>query len=320
MAKISVIIPCYNVEKYIDECINSLCNQDYGDVEIIAVDDGSTDMTGKKLDEWALRDYRVVVYHSKNNGRSVARNIGIEISHGEYFSFVDSDDTVKPNYISALYKALVDSDADFSEVSQYCNILGTEEYKFIPAVREERLYNGYTLYAEDVYLDKDKTFFVNGITVTGKLYKRELFGKVRFPGGKIIEDCWVFPEILSQCKRIAVLPDCLYFYRQRENSTTRELSSYLVESKIEAWLHNRDWWKENNSPEHDRLVADVEKYLCHYMYNNSGLVSQDKRDYFKKQYFEMVHHILFTKYLPLKTKFKYLTFASPIRVWGITRK
>ena len=317
---VSIIIPCYNVESFIDECIESLTLQDYSDIEIIAVDDGSTDMTGSKLDSMAEKDTRIKVFHTKNCGRSAARNLGMEKSEGEYISFIDSDDFVKPEYISTLFNALIETDADFSEASHYCNVLSTGELKYVPAVREKTVYNGYVRFVEDVYLDKDKTFFVNGITVTSKLFKRELLEGIRFPEGRIIEDCWVFPEILIRCGKIAVLPDCLYFYRQRTNSTTRERSSHLVDSKIEAWLHNRDWWKENNSPEHDRLVADVEKYLCHYIYNNSGLVSPDKREYFKKQYSEMVHHILFTKYLPLKTKFKYLTFASPIRVWGTTRK
>jgi len=315
MVKVSVIIPCYNVELFIDECIASLHNQDFKDIEIIAIDDGSTDLTGKKLDEWAQKDSRVTVCHTKNNGRSVARNLGIEKSSGEYLSFIDSDDAVQPDYISKLYKEMVDNDADLVEASQYCNSLKTGELKNIPAVSEKTIYNEYAQYVEDVYLDKDKTFFVNGITVTAKLYKRELFSDIRFPEGRIIEDCWIFPEILSKCKKIVVLPDCMYFYRQRENSTTRELSSYLVDSKIEAWLRNKDWWKTHGGSNSDRLMADTEKYICHYMYISVNYVSDEKYELFKKEYREMTRHILFSRNSMLKTKIKYLTFASPSFVW-----
>lgn len=312
---VSIIIPCYNVESFIDECIGSVVLQSFKDIEVIAVDDGSTDGTGAILDSWAQRDSRIKVFHTKNFGRSAARNLGIEKSSGEYLNFIDSDDFVKPEYVATLFKALTENDADFSETSYYCNVLETDDIKYYPAVKEKEIYNGYSQFVEDVYLDKGKMFFINGITITSKLYKRELFDEIRFPEGRIVEDCWVFPEILIKCHKIAVLPDCLYFYRQRGNSTTRELTSHLVDSKIEAWLHNKDWWKTHKAPEHDRLVADTEKYLCHYIYKSVEYVSKEKRPFFKKQYSEMTRHILFTQYLPLKTKIKYLTFASPLLVW-----
>lgn len=312
---VSIIIPCYNVEAYIDECINSVCNQDFEDMEIVAIDDGSTDSTGAKLDAWAGKDSRVKVYHTENNGRSVARNIGIEKSKGEYIGFVDSDDSIEQRYVSALYVALVEADADFAQVSQYRNNLETGELKFIPAVKEKTVYDGYVQYAEDVYLDKDKSFFVTGILANAKLYKRKLFDTVRFPADRIIEDCWIFPEVVMQCKKIVALPDCLYFYRQRENSTTRELSSYLVDSKIEAWLRNKNWWTEHKIDGYDRLRTDVERYLCHYIYKSSKYISKEKREWFKSEYKAMARHLIISKHAPFKTKIKYLTFAAPLVVW-----
>ncbi len=312
---VSIIVPCYNVEEYIDECIGSLVGQDFKDIEIVAVDDGSKDQTGAKLDVWEQQDSRVKVFHTENRGRSAARNLGIEKSAGEYIGFVDSDDAVKPDYVSTLYNALVENGADYSQVSQYCNIVGTDEYKYIPAVREITVYDSFEQYAEDVYLDKDKKMFVSGIVACLKLYKRELFDTVRFPEGRLMEDCWIFPEIAIQCKKIVVCPDCLYFYRQREGSTTKVISSAVVEQKMEAWIHNRDWWKDSNISGRERLMAATEKYLCHYMYTSAKYVSNERRPYFKKVYCVMVRHIIFTKYLSVKTKAKYLSFASPMMVW-----
>ena len=312
---VSIIIPCYNVEDFIDECIGSILEQDFTDIEVLAIDDGSGDATGAKLDTWAQKDSRMRVFHTKNAGVSAARNLGIEQSRGDFLTFIDSDDSIKPNYISTLYEAIIENNADYSQVSQYCNILGTNDYRYIPAVSQIEVYKGYEQYVEDIYLDKNKTMFVSGIVACMKLYRRELFENVRFPIGRRMEDCWVFPELAIQCKKIVVCPDCLYFYRQREQSTTRVLSSKVVEAKMEAWLHNREWWREHPGTDHERLVAATEKYLCHYMYKNAHVVSTERSDYFKKQYSKMVKHILLTKYLSLKTKIKYLTFASPILVW-----
>ena len=312
---VSIIIPCYNVEKDIDECIGSAVGQDFADLEILAVDDGSTDSTGAKLDVWARKDPRVKVIHTENKGVSAARNLGIEKSCGEYLSFLDSDDAIKPNYITTLYDALIESNADCAQASQYVNILGGDGFKYIPAVLEKRVYEGYAQYVEDIYLDRDKKMFVSGIVACMKLYKRELFDTVRFPEGRRMEDCWIFPEVAIQCKRIVVCPDCLYFYRQREGSTTRVVSPTVVCAKIEAWLHNRDWWKEHEGAEHERLIAATEKYLCHYIYKRAPYVSEEKRPAFKKVYSEMVRHILLTRYLSLKTKVKYLTFAPPLLIW-----
>ncbi len=317
---VSVIIPCYNIEKYIDECIQSIAEQDFEDIEILAVDDGSTDTTGAKLDAWAQKDSRIRVFHTKNLGPSAARNLGIEQSSGQFLAFIDSDDSVKPNYISTLYNALIESDADYSQVSQYCNILGTDDFRDIPAVSEKEVYEGYEQYVENIYLDKNKRMFVSGIVACMKLYRKELFDNVRFPLGRRMEDCWVFPELAIQCKRIVVCPDCLYFYRQREHSTTNVVSAKVVEAKIEAWLHNRDWWRDHPGSAHERLIAATEKYLCHYMYKNAHVISKERRDYFKKEYSGMVKHILFTKYLSFKTKVKYLTYASPILVWRKVKK
>ncbi len=308
---VSIIIPCYNTEAYIDECISSLVNQTHNDIEIIVVDDGSTDSTGSKLDQWCERDSRITVFHTENRGRSAARNLGIEKSSGEYISFIDSDDSVTSEYVEIMLNAINKYDADIVAVSQYCNRLTTGELVYHPAVSQPAVYDDYSQYVADTYLDKGKKFFQNNILATSKLYKRFLFDKVKFPVGRIIEDCWIFPEIVIQCKRIVVLPDCLYFYRQRADNTTRILSTRLVDSKCEAWLHNKDWWQTTN----DELVAYSEKYLCHFLYKNASLVSPEKRSYFKAEYSSMVKHIVFSKHLSAKTKFKYLTFASPILVW-----
>ncbi len=104
---ISVIVPVYNVEKYLDKCLKSILLQDFSDFELILVDDGSTDNSGKICDDFALKDSRIKVVHKENAGPSVARNVGTSVSKGEYITFIDSDDYVDRDYLSILYKSLI---------------------------------------------------------------------------------------------------------------------------------------------------------------------------------------------------------------------
>ncbi|MEI7668283.1 MAG: glycosyltransferase family A protein, partial [Erysipelotrichaceae bacterium] len=114
MELISVIVPVYNVEKYIDRCVSSILNQTYKNLDIILVDDGSQDKSGQICDEYALKDNRIKVLHKSNGGLSDARNKGIELSKGEYISFVDSDDTISNNFIDKLYNLCVNYSSDIS--------------------------------------------------------------------------------------------------------------------------------------------------------------------------------------------------------------
>ena len=122
---ISIIIPIYKVEEYLDECISSVINQTYTKLEIILVDDGSPDSCPKMCDDWAKKDSRIRVIHKTNGGLSDARNAGIEVATGEYIAFVDSDDYIKPDMIAKLYAALCKEEADISA----CGILSCEGKK-----------------------------------------------------------------------------------------------------------------------------------------------------------------------------------------------
>ena len=116
---ISVVVPVYNVEKYIDKCINSIINQTYKNLEIILVDDGSPDNCGNICDEYAKKDNRIIVIHKENGGLSDARNTGIEVSKGKYITFIDSDDYISDNYVSFLYNLIIEYKADISIGKHY---------------------------------------------------------------------------------------------------------------------------------------------------------------------------------------------------------
>lgn len=169
---ISIIVPVYNVEKYLKDCIESILKQSMQDFELILVDDGSTDSSGTICDRYAEKDSRIKVVHTKNGGLSAARNAGIEIARGEFVAFVDSDDYVLPEFIEQMYKKILETDADICE----CNFSYLKNQKIINSRR-----------LPEVALDSLNAIrrmfappYAGYVNTWNKLYRRKLFDKVYF--------------------------------------------------------------------------------------------------------------------------------------------
>ncbi|MCI5927315.1 MAG: glycosyltransferase [Pseudoflavonifractor capillosus] len=204
---VSVIVPVYNVELYLDKCIQSICSQTYHFLEIILVDDGSTDNSGKLCDQWVRQDYRVKVIHKKNGGLSDARNAGIEAASGKYYMFVDSDDIITSDTIERLYTAMISQSCEIA----VCNMV--------------RLYeNGST---EPFYHPADKLTVLAGRqrfetlqqpSVCNKLFTAELFRDIRFPYGKYYEDTFVYHVLAHRASRIVLTGHDGYLYLSRSES------------------------------------------------------------------------------------------------------
>ena len=231
----SMIVPVYNVELYLKECLDSIINQSYSNLEIILIDDGSTDSSGKICDEYAKLDKRVSVIHKANGGLSSARNCGIDVAKGEYISFVDSDDWLESNHI----KDFIDKVSPNSIVC--CGF--SERYKNKTIVnspmQEERLTNleyldkfiSSTLQA---HLGKGQEFIGN--FAWNKMYPKSIFRELRYPEGMQYEDIYVCIDVFKQVKFVKILPRANYNYRMREKSivhtqTKKNLFDY-INSKI----------------------------------------------------------------------------------------
>ena len=180
---ISVIVPVYRVEAFLDRCVESLLRQSYPHFELILVDDGSPDRSGALCDAWAQRDSRVRVLHKENAGPSAARNRGVDLARGEYVSFVDSDDYVAPDYLEYLYTLLTENEADIA-CAQYRVVYdgeerfeGQGEEKLSVFSSEEAIL---ALYGQELYMPF--------VTAWAKLFKREIVQNVRFPEGRLHED------------------------------------------------------------------------------------------------------------------------------------
>ena len=220
MSKISIIVPVYKVENYLERCVNSLLAQTWHDIEIILVDDGSPDNSGAICDEFAEKDPRVKVVHKENGGLSSARNAGIVVANGEYIGFIDSDDYIKPQMYEKLLDALVNADADMA----ICNYEYVEEttdavdehMRDISPLIDQVLNREQALKK----LDTDTSGYSFYVTAWNKLYKRDLFVGCMFQEGKIHEDEFIVHHLFSKCTRIATLAEPLYRYVQRKGSIT----------------------------------------------------------------------------------------------------
>ena len=204
---ISIIVPIYNVEKYLDRCIKSIINQSYNNLEIILVDDGSPDRCGEMCDEWAKIDKRIIVVHKENGGLSDARNAGIDIAKGNYLSFIDSDDYVHKDFIKVLYELCIKYNSDIS----MCGAFETSKDENCNFNLQQG--NECVKYSKTILERKDNIYCV----AWNKLYKKEVFKYIRYPKGKLHEDVAVINKILYYSNKIAITDLRLYFYYSNEN-------------------------------------------------------------------------------------------------------
>jgi len=209
---VSVVIPVYNVESYLRECVASVVRQTYTNIEIILVDDGSTDNSGMLCDEFALSDSRICVFHKKNGGLSDARNYGIRQSHGSLISFIDSDDYVSSDYIMHLYQALVKGKTDIATTS-ICIFHDGESPK-------EYKRNAATFHVYDACDALEDMLYMRHLEPNAfpKIYKKELFGTIQYPVGKLYEDIATTTRLIDKVGKIAYLDEKDYYYRIRPNS------------------------------------------------------------------------------------------------------
>ncbi|OWK74513.1 hypothetical protein CBW16_03645 [Flavobacteriaceae bacterium JJC] len=210
--KISIIVPVYNVDKYLAACIESIINQTYKNLEIILVNDGSTDASGKIMDDYVLRESRIKAIHQDNAGVAVARNTGLQNVTGHFISFIDADDVIAPHFYETMLRSLIDNEADIVECDfmRFANIneIGEHPYSGKPA---EKIYD--TAKALELLIKEEiKQMPCN------KLFTAEVNKGITFPPGKKHEDdFWAF-QVIGNAKRVVQRDEVLYFYRTHVES------------------------------------------------------------------------------------------------------
>ena len=260
MPKISVIVPVYNVEKYLHECIDSILAQTFTDFELILVNDGSRDNSGAICDEYANKDKRITIIHQKNQGQAAARNNGVKIARGEWIHFVDSDDLIHPQMLELLYGA-VDENTQIS----MCNVYRGDnlpDYFFAPksscsfkkhAINEDELIS--------MYNDKYQYWIA-----CAKLIKKEIIEKFSFTSGRIYEDNGVVFKWINETVFVNITDEQLYFYRVNSNSTTQVDFSLKNLDSLWAIEEQINFYEKTNFNKMKKIVYRNYAVACAEMY------------------------------------------------------
>ena len=238
---VSIIVPVYRVEAFLNQAIESLVKQTYTNIEIILVDDGSPDKCGRICDIWREKDRRIQVIHQENAGLSAARNVGIDTSRGEYLMFVDSDDFVESTYVEDLYGAITACRADMAIGGvTYLKQDGARVPVRVTSMEQELIdrTNAMIRYETGGIVQEAYT------VVWNKIYRKKLWEKIRFPEGKVYEDAFVMPKIFFSCEKIVLLSACLYVYRKREGSITAQKKEKYEQTYMEMMDQRACFYEE----------------------------------------------------------------------------
>lgn len=248
---ISIIVPVYNVEAYLDRCMESILKQTYERLEIILVDDGSTDSSGKKCDDYAKLDSRIKVIHKENGGLSDARNAGLELATGAYIGYVDSDDWIEPDMYERLYDACVENEAElavcryFSEYQDRTEAGGTG--RTVSLTRDELL---------NIYISGHDEYVIYN-SVWSKLFKRELVADMIFPKGRNSEDIMYTTRAFCRLEKAVYLDRCLYHYVLDREGSIMNVSrgERMFRDEIPFWREHIKCIRECVSPQMADLAA-----------------------------------------------------------------
>ena len=282
---ISIIIPVYKVEKYLEKCIESVLKQTYTNLQIILVDDGSPDNCGKICDEYAKKDPRIEVIHKVNGGLSDARNVGIAKAKGKYIGFVDSDDYIKEDMYEILINLIKEYDADVSICNLY-DVIDGKEY-----IRNNE--NGIQEYSrleilKEVLLDKNIQSYA-----WNKLYKKELFDEIKYPIGKKYEDIGTTFYVFEKCNKIVVTSEPEYYYLKRSDSLVNNVTESTVLDYTDIIIQRYLYTQKN--------IEELRKYNNYYLaktlitaHNDIellGSISEKMQEKYKELY-NLVYNIM----------------------------
>ncbi len=265
---ISVIVPIYNVEKYLDRCVESIVNQTYMNLEIILVDDGSPDNCPKMCDEWAQKDTRIKVIHKENGGLSDARNAGMPFVTGEIVSFIDSDDWIELNMFEKMLSQMQKDNSDIVS----CGVKWVEEDGVVirdVTVSKNEVLDTHSAMKELINDNKLKQHVWN------KIYKHDLIKDIPFEKGKYHEDVFWSYQIVGRAKKISVIVDSFYNYVQRSNSIMGEGFSAKRLDSLEANELRCKYMKKNFPELYDNALY-VYIGSCHYQLQCAVRANQPK--------------------------------------------
>ena len=236
MVRLSIIVPVFNTEKYLRQCIESILEQKFQDFELILINDGSTDSSGTICDEYSKKNKRIIVRHKENQGQSSARNLGLDLASGDYIGFVDSDDYIH----EGMYELLVEhAESHHSDIAA-CNFWIMDKNGVYSPYKSSALDKEYSRLEaiSELYTNKILSF-----SPCNKIYRRSLFSNLRFIEGKILEDKAISYQLVNQADRVSYLSKSLYYYRYNENSTLRKAFSLNRVDEYQIQMDMYDFYR-----------------------------------------------------------------------------
>lgn len=314
MDLVSIIIPVYKVEAYLKECIESVINQTYKNLEIILVDDGSPDNCGQICDKYAYIDNRIKVIHKENGGLSSARNAGLEIATGDYISFIDSDDFMSKDFIEKLHHLCIKNNVEIA-VCDYTKFEDKSKIKEVEKSEEKiQLYNSYEM-QKNMYIEN----YAKMVVVWNKLYKKSIYEKLRFPIGKINEDEFTTYKAYHFAENIAVTNEPLYFYRYNENSIMGKKYNERRLDFFYAYDERKEFYKSLKEKElyESTVIKYQELIIDHYLLAKTS--DKDSEKILKKiieKSNENLKEYKRIKYKPLSKKVKICLFTKMPNVYS----
>lgn len=302
-ALVSIIVPVYNVEQFLSECIKGIINQTYTNIEIIIIDDGSTDSSGIICDSFLEKDPRIIVKHQNNKGLSGARNTGIDVAKGDYLCFVDSDDMVSPYMVKHLVELVENQHAEISFCSsKRCD--SGKKYKDINF--DESLLKDIVCYSSEESMRALIKYKKIPVTAWGKLYHRRLFESIRFPEGKYNEDAFISFRIIELSHKTCGCSNSDYYYRVNRNSIMRASFSEKRFDGIEAKLQQLAYIS-NTYPELIKSAESSIVAVCNECVFDMGVANYSNKD--KEALIKKLYDKYCWSYLLDKTSLKGKFFA-----------
>jgi len=274
--KLSIIVPIYNVERYLRKCIDSVLAQTFTDFECILVDDGSPDNCSAICDEYAKKDSRIRVIHKENGGLSDARNAGLDIAQGEYIGFIDSDDYIHERMYEILVEKAISTDVDIVACGVYNVAENGETLGKWPNLSNDKVYKKKD-FIDNFHPDVRRDIMT---AVWNKIYKREIFSTLRFPFGKYYEDAYIQLDIWNQCDMIAVVKDTLYYYLIRQEGIMRQKFSAKKMHLIDCAYRQYVFFVKQDNPVQINYTLSV--YLTNYLMTYYAVSLREKS--YKKEF------------------------------------
>lgn len=259
---VSIVVPVYKVEDYLNDCVHSLINQSYKNIEIILVDDGSPDKCPQICDDFAKIDSRIKVIHKKNGGLSDARNFGIKKASGELICFVDSDDVVSFDLVKCLVEIRNNSDS--------CKVSACSFLSFCGDIPKNEGYHGngrFLSYDEYVELPFN-------VTAWGKLYDIRLFDDIEYPVGKLHEDEFTTYKLCDKSERIAYIDMPLYYYRTRDGSIVAKQNKKNFDDSKLALIERANYFYSKNRFQYNYVLTNLSSYYKAIVNNKYGFVPE----------------------------------------------